>query len=175
MSHVRQALTRALFSEQQRSPLPRAALKLSDDPLLALIDADTLSQQRLDQVVYQLMSLEPMTRCVVSANRRLTAHPSWEPHRSQIELIEVSSLPNAADQALAERADELIVSSEWSAALIFTQDRDLLDLAQRWRRARRPSFIVTLREDDAAKALIARSDRLGVSVLSSVSLRLISS
>ena len=166
-SALRGALLNALHRERLRSPIPIAALRLSAGPLLILVDADTLSEAHLIKILQAIVSVEPNCQCVVSANRALPQCQRWADHQSV--MIEVYHVPQGADEAdlaLMRRGVTLLSQERHSAALILTQDRDLIELALCWRRAKRPAFMVPLREDFTAKALLKRSQKREVSALS---------
>ena len=166
-SVLRGVLLNALHCERLRSPIPAAALRLSADPLLILIDADTLSEAHLISILRAIITAEPTCQCVVSANRALPQCQRWADQQSiVIEFYHVSLGADEADLALMRRGATLLSQGRHSAALILTQDRDLLELALRWRCAQRPAFMVPLRDDLTAKALFKRCQKQEVSAFS---------
>ena len=149
------------------SPIPSAALRLTPQPLLVLIDADTISEVHLIEILTTFITVESQCQCVISANRPLSKCREWiNLHPAHVEITQAPLGANEADRALMRRSDELLSQELHSAALILTQDRDLLEIALRWHHARRPAFIVPLRDDVTARALLKRCQRQGVSTLS---------
>ena len=157
MSPIRSALITALHHEQLRTPIPSAALKLTSQPLVILIDADTLSELDLIEILNEISEAEPECLSIISANRPLLLCQRWSNQNDvSIEFHQAPLGADEADLALMRRSDVLLAQDQYSAALILTQDRDLIEIAIRWRRARRPAFLIPLRQDATANALLKR-------------------
>jgi len=159
-------LSDALERERKQTPIPSAALELSAKPLLVIVDADTLSDNVLVEILRALITAEPECTCVVSANRALPISRCWaQKQRASIEIDKAPPGANEADKTLLRCSIDVLEQRSHSAVLILTQDRDLLEIALRWRRARCPAFIVSLRHDEAAISLLDRCERQGVSTI----------
>ena len=167
LSDLRVALIKALEHERKYTPIPSAVLKLSAKPLLVIVDADSLGEHVLIEILRALISAEPECSCIVSANRPLPVFRCWA--QDQPTSIEVDLAPpgaNEVDLTLSRCSIDVLQQKNHSAVLVLTQDRDLLGIALRWRQAKCPAFIVPLRQDETAKALLNRCERQGVSTIS---------
>ena len=171
---MRVPLNHLLHQERQASPIPSGALTLSSRPLLTLIDADSLSESKLIALLTHVYSAEPNARSVVAANRALPQLNAWlrdvplsnaESAEREVEVLRAPPGADRADLLLAERALTLRTRKAYSALLIYTQDQGFVTIAQQWRRARLPSFVITLRDDASESALCAHYERWGVSSL----------
>lgn len=160
-------LNKALREERLKSPLPRGIpLSLSEGPICVLIDADSLSSDRIDERALLINQHFGELHCIISANRDTSINPDiWEGESLSCEYIRAPQGRNEADRLLMRRGLECLSENRYAALLVCTMDRDLLEVALQWRKSKRASFISPLRWNKSAESLVNRAHRLGITAL----------
>lgn len=162
-----QVLNAVLALELRRSPLisfkPRSRQLF---PVLVLIDADSMSEEEIHHRVTLLLRLIGGCQIIIGANRPLTSPCLCGLAQDQsIEILHADVSANAADHLLIERGKSLLLTGQWGALFVFTQDRDLFEIILHWKGSGRPALLFPLRSDDSTLNLIQRAARQGISSL----------